>query len=532
MSTSAFAFKNGFALLQQSYAVPANADVFVLPELPVEFPAHGTFWLEGSAAVVSVHTSAAETKGTDRPALTVEELLVANRGEQLGVLVSLGPQQQQWFDGVVQVPEYVSEDALPGMPRRTRASIVNIEGGPNGTLTVALGQVLLVRGAKKTLFHDVAESKGIVVRLSPQPAGTTLRVMALAKGLTWAPSYKAQLLEDQRLVLSGHACILNDAVSVREFDLLTCLAGVPNLAFSHVTDPMAQQQQVAEFLSSLDSSGDGVAYRGASRRPNVMSNMMSQQMSYGGGFGGNDGDSDSKPQESADDLHQYRFRTVILPKGFVAFFLPFHFFVADFVFPLRSRVLLELFPTVELKYRDVHQAEVTLSAYPQRNDAATIDVWHSIKVANNSSCPWTTGPVLVTRGAEQGLVCQSSLTYTSVGSDAQVKLTKSMAVSVNHEESVDSNSKSQTKKVLERSYLRVDASGSFLLRNQKGVAVTLCLTVNLTGDLLTSSVPPTKNTEVGGSDMSNASRVVLFDATLAPRETKLIKYTRMYYVSH
>jgi hypothetical protein len=301
---------------------------------------------------------------------------------------------------------------------------------------------------------------------------------------------------------------------VREFDLLTCLAGVPNLAFSHVVEPMAQQQQVSEFLASLGSSGAGsYGHSAAARfRPNMMSNMMSQQVMSYGNSGSDDDSGDAKPQESADDLHQYRFRNVIVPKG--------------------SRVLLELFPTVELKYRDVHQAEVTLSAYPQRNDSNTIDVWHSIKVNNTSSCPWTTGPVLVTRGVEQGLVCQSNVTYVSIGSDAQIKLTKSMAVSVNHEEAVDSNSKSQTKKVLERSYLRVDASGSFLLRNQKGVAVTLCLTVNLTGDLLTSSVPPTKNTEVGGSDMSNASRVVLFDATLAPRETKVIKYTRMYYVNH
>jgi hypothetical protein len=299
--------------------VTANADVFVLQELPVEFPSHGCFWLEGSAKVVSVHTSAAETKGLDRPALSVEELLVANRGSQLGVLVNVGAQQSQWFDGIVQVPEYVSEDALPGMPRRMRATCVTIEGGAHGSVTVQLSQVLMVRGAKKTVFHEVSESKGLIVRLNPQPAATSLCVMVLAKDLTWAPSYKAQLLEDQRLVLTGHACILNDSVRVREFDLLTCLAGVPNLAFSDVVDPMAQQQQVSEFLASLGRSGGGNSYSGvlSQRRPNMMSNMMSQQVMSYSGSGGSDDDSNAKPQESADDLHQYRFRNVIVPKGFV-----------------------------------------------------------------------------------------------------------------------------------------------------------------------------------------------------------------------
>lgn len=55
--TTAYCFKNGYALLQQTHAVAAGADIFVLAELPVSSPSHGTLWIEGTATVASVHTN-------------------------------------------------------------------------------------------------------------------------------------------------------------------------------------------------------------------------------------------------------------------------------------------------------------------------------------------------------------------------------------------------------------------------------------------------------------------------------------------
>ena len=107
-----------------------------------------------------------------------------------------------------------------------------------------------------------------------------------------------------------------------------------------------------------------------------------------------DGNDEQPTQESADDLFQYRFENVVLPKG--------------------SRVLLELFKPVTIEYRDVHQAEVTLSGGRSVAQSNPIDVWHSIKLKNKSSVPWSTGPVLVTRGDEQSLVCQSSVSFFSI----------------------------------------------------------------------------------------------------------------------
>ena len=99
----------------------------------------------------------------------------------------------------------------------------------------------------------------------------------------------------------------NDSVNLPEFEELACLAGVPNLAFSPVIEPLAQVDRVflvffvlllifpqktdcASFLSQLGSqSGSAPMLRGRGYGGQMMSNMlsnniMSQQM-YGGGGG-------------------------------------------------------------------------------------------------------------------------------------------------------------------------------------------------------------------------------------------------------
>lgn len=101
------------------------------------------------------------------------------------------------------------------------------------------------------------------------------------------------------------------------------------------------------FLSQLSTEGGGAGrggqYGAQMMTRNYMSNMM-QQQAYGGGGGGDDV-SESLPQDGADDLYQYRFSKVPIPKG--------------------SRVLLDMFASVSIPFRDVHQAELSLTVSKQ-----------------------------------------------------------------------------------------------------------------------------------------------------------------------
>ena len=56
-----------------------------------------------------------------------------------------------------------------------------------------------------------------------------------------------------------------------------------------------------------------------------------------------------------------------------------------------NRTTLPLFNACELKYSDVHEAETDCRAMSHGQEQSDVDVWHSIKIVNKSSAPWTTG---------------------------------------------------------------------------------------------------------------------------------------------
>ncbi len=175
-----------------------------------------------------------------------------------------------------------------------QASFVNVATEDSGLVSVPLENVKMVKGASNLTFQQKEDSKGLIVRLNQQPIETTLRVMMLTNNFTWAPRYKMNLV-GQTAMISAEACIINDSVDVNEFSELACLAGVPNLAFSHVTEPMAQMTDCSSFLSQLGSDGGSYSARPMMSNRNMMSNMMSQQM-YGN-YSGGGGEGEEAPAE-------------------------------------------------------------------------------------------------------------------------------------------------------------------------------------------------------------------------------------------
>jgi len=379
---------------------------------------------------------------------------------------------------------------------------------------IPLQDVELVKG--KQLSHeftpDESLDKTCLVKLKPLSEASVLQVRYITSGFTWAPSYKVVLTpESQVLAIEGHTTILNDSLDVTSpFDSLNLLAGVPSLEFSHVEDPISQKEQsVEQFLSSL-----GGRSRNARMAPamsnNIMSNMMQQQAMP---FAGNSDDNDDVQSSNADDLHVYTFTNIACQQN--------------------ARTQISLFDkTSGIDYADVHEADIKLNASFHRSSNADnneVDCYHSILFLNKSSVPWTTAPCLVTRGEDQQLVSQSSITYTPVNHEVKVKLTKALAVRVFHSE--DKIERTSTKKrVLNHDYLQCVASGTILVKNQKASDVKLIIKIQVTGDLAETSIKPSKSVETSGTDLVNANRSVTFELKMKAGTTESIKYSRSYFM--
>src|SRR5438552_3948329 len=114
------------------------------------------------------------------------------------------------------------------------------------------------------------------------------------------------------------------------------------------------------------------------------------------------------PGFAAEDLFFYRQPNVKLKKGDRGYYVLF---------------------AAESEYQHIYEWEIpdriNQTAYVEQEDKPG-DVWHSVKFKNTAKQPLTTATATIFKDAE--IMGQDMMNYTSVGSDATVKMTKALDV--------------------------------------------------------------------------------------------------------
>lgn len=500
VASSVYAFKNGVCLVAETFELESSSvESEWRPQLGASGCSgfvHGSVWLEGER-VKSV-VSAPIFRSTP-PSLP--DLLVAHHGLPVDLLLASG----SWVQGVLSASDQSSLCSLK-LP----------DGRCHFFLSSDVSQMRLDSAHLVSLKSTQVKTdqSSLVVRLAPDTAGSSnvLSIRYIVKNsITFAPSYKIVLEpeSEKTLRISGQAVVMNDGLDVERVTSLNLLAGVPELAFTHVADPLLSGN-MQQFLSQLSNrpSSSFAGGRGMQGQQMVMSNMISQQVMMppsSAGAGGEEADT------NAQDLHVYSYSDVSLALG--------------------SRAVVPLFKETLLSFEDVHEAEIQLEAHPAHRNAqdGLIDVYHSIVFKNGTGAPFTTGPVLVTRGADQQLVCQGTMFFSPCGSEVKVKLTKTLNLRMYHEEGSVERTK-EKKTVLRNDYQACIASGSVAIHNRTSSACTIRVRATLTGDLVETSAVPISAIETSSTDLVNAHRLVTFEVKLQPGDDQTIRYRRKYFL--
>lgn len=82
------------------------------------------------------------------------------------------------------------------------------------------------------------------------PNPSVIRARYLAHGLSWAPTYRIDLLDDDTLRIGQSAAIRNELEDL-EGVALDLISGFPNVEFLQVTSPFAADATWSAFLSQL-----------------------------------------------------------------------------------------------------------------------------------------------------------------------------------------------------------------------------------------------------------------------------------------
>jgi hypothetical protein len=177
------------------------------------------------------------------------------------------------------------------------------------------------------------------------------------------------------------------------------------------------------------------------------------------------------PGETNEDLYFYKQPHVTMKKGDRARYTVFSGKV-----PYEHVYLWEVPDLVTLDDRGYRQSG------SRQQDLPEDQVWHSLKIRNTTTHPWTTAPALAVRGSMP--IAQDVLRYTPPKGDNNLKLT--VATDIRAEQSENEASR-KVVNVGNDDFDEITVDGVLLVKNMKPQSVTMNVKKMLTGQVFLQS---------------------------------------------
>ncbi len=513
-------FKNGLGFMGREGALPGGQSTVLIEDLPA--PALGTFWVYALGNEAAVRDLVAfEAEKVERvEAISVDEILQANVGQTLELRLSDKETiRARVISAFASRPSGVSafdparSPYAPYLPPTEPSSLLLLQTG-SGTMALNRGsiqQLSSVNAPLKTTIECRKRSVGMRLN-STNPGGKgRLEIQYLAKGITWVPSCAIDITDAKMARVTTKAEIIDDIEDLDDV-AVNLVTGFPNLKFADVTDPMVLGGDLAAFLNNLTSPGQAGNFRGdrdAMLRQSVMVNgMLADQEAFP--------TYSTAPQEgqTREELFFYEQKGVTLRKG--------------------ERGYYPLF-TTEAPYLHLYEWNIGDALDEQEQyripggggAEKAEDVWHSIRLTNTGSVPWTTSPAMTMQGGQ--ILGQDLINYTSPGGKTTVRITKAVDIKAERAEFEIERTRNAAN-FYGYNYDLVEVKGQLKATNFKDKSITLTITKELSGEV-TKTLPVAKVEQTArGLKKVNPKSVLTWEVPIKPREKAEIEYTYKVYV--
>jgi hypothetical protein len=512
-------FKNGLGFVTRAAELPAGSGTVLIEGLPA--PAHGTFWVYALDAGASIRDLVAfERETVERlEAVSVPEMIEANVGQTVDL--RLGEKETVRAKIVSVAADRASEPPRTGPSRfgydpgayvtpPQASSLVILQSG-GGTMAVNRNAVLQLSSPSGALRTAIERRKRTVtLRRGADRRGGDGRIAVayLARGITWAPSCAIDITDPKKARLTAKAEIIDE---IEDLDgvQVSFVTGFPNLKFADVIDPIAMRGDLGAFLNDLSNPAQGArGNRDVVMQQSVLSNVqMDNEITFPAYASG--------PQEgqTQEELFFYPQKGVTLRRG--------------------ERGYYPLF-TAEVPYEHLYEWKIgdaldrqdqyrAAEAGPEKAE----DVWHSIRLTNSSSVPWTTAPALTMQGGQ--VLGQDLIHYTSVGGKTTVRITKAVDIKAEQAEYETARQRNAAN-FYGTSYDLVEVRGKLEAVNYKDKSITLTITKELSGDVLKSSPAARVTQTAKGLKQVNPRSVLTWELPVKTRGKLAIEYGYKVYV--
>ncbi|HKB14790.1 MAG TPA: hypothetical protein VKF62_01940, partial [Planctomycetota bacterium] len=334
---------------------------------------------------------------------------------------------------------------------------------------------------------------------------TPVSLLYLERGLTWVPSYAIDLSEPEKATLTAKAEVINEAEAL-EGATLRFVTGFPNLRFAHVVDPIAMQGDLNAFLTALGQPPDRAW--GPAAQQAVLSNVAYRAEADAVTF---PVAGVPLPGETAEDLFLYEQKDVTLKRG--------------------ERALFSLF-SARVPFEHLYEWSIpdTIGENPYENRPQAPreeEIWHSVRLTNDTSLPWTTAPAMTLKGGN--LLGQDTLSYAAVGAKTTVRITRAVDVQGEQDEYETARERGSAR-FYGNAYDRVTVKGEICATNRKREGVRLEITKHLQGEV-TKNPGEAKVVQVAkGLRQVNPNARLTWTIPLEPGQRATIDYEYTLYV--
>jgi len=501
-------FKNGLGFIRREAEI-TKGDCVVFDKLPI--PIHGTFWVYPSNGDIGISDLIAYMQETieDQTATTIPDLLEANIGTSVQVrigdedirckLVSIPTNRQSQTASNVNRSSYNPKDS---------GSIVLLQTS-NMTFAANKSDIKQIGCTNNlnTIIKRPKKTATIKLRTLDHKSHGKLAICYLSKGITWIPSCMIDIADEKKAHLTAKAEVINEMDDIENVTV-NFITGFPNLQFSGVVDPIAMSGDLASFLNSLQNPQEPQRHA-AVMQQRVMMNA------YAPVYGAEDISPTYSTKaiegQTSEDLFFYSQKDVMLKKGERGYY------------PLYA---------IDVPYEHVYEWKIgnTLDEnehYRSTDPKKAEEIWHSIRLTNTGSLPWTTAPAMTMQHGQ--MLGQDIIYYTSPGAKTIVKITQAIDVKAEQAE-FETERKRNAANYYGYNYDLVNVQGKLKAVNYKDKDIKLTITKDLSGEVISNSPAGSVTQVVKGLKSVNPNCVLVWELPIKARDKAEIEYQYKVYV--
>lgn len=497
-------FKNGLAMIKRQVLLEAPGTYRFTD---VVQPVHGTFFIEGASKLVArvetrpVSLPQSLPLGTNpQTELAGMMVTIRTRGGQTPIVGKVFPIVQREKGN--ELNDNLFASPLPALAA-PHFLVINNE---NGMSYVDIGEIVsLDAKGQPSALTQIEQRPVLLLETGEDFVAGTAQISYLTHGLSWAPSYKIDLLNATQMRIEQQAVIRNEIMDLNDTKL-SVISGFPNIEFAHAISPLAASQSWNQFFQQL---GSGLAT--PSRRQSVLAQNASFQNAA---FAEPEMPVQLAPTSSETiDLYYHPIGNHSLKRN-TSMALTIGKSETEYEQIIDWRIV---------KTRDDWgNTQPNQQIDQNTGEPLQDDVWDSIRFRNRFPFPMTSAPSMVlVDGQFKG---QGQTLWTNQNEIAVLRINRALSVHARDIERESQQNERNSVTINHQTYRKVTVDGELRFSNRRTTNVRMLIKKQFSGSYVKADDSPKVNLREEGIRAVNPRNELIWEIPLTPGEERTIQY--------